>query len=213
MIEQIAASIRRHRLAAHLTQEELAAALHVTPQAVSRWECAAVLPDVLTLIVMANFFGVSLDTLADAGKFRSDAYLHGVFADASGARASGNFAEAERLLREALHLHPAHPTLQSELALTLMLTGEYAEAIRLCESALAGNISEKVRHTTEACLCRLYRLTGDSARADALMRTLPHIWESREYARIDADPSILANGCADLPALLRALAEKLEKNL
>ncbi|MBQ2706667.1 MAG: hypothetical protein IJF67_00280, partial [Clostridia bacterium] len=90
---------------------------------------------------------------------------------------------------------------------------EYPEAIELAERALAGDISEKVRHTTEACLCLLYREIGDDARAETLLRTLPHVWESREYALLGADPAIIADGCADIPALLREMADKLEKYL
>lgn len=213
MHEHIAASIRRHRLEKHLTQEQLAEALHITPQAVSRWECGSTIPDVLTLIRMANFYGVTLDALTDIGACRTGRHLRDIFAAASNARIRGDLPEAERILRNALRLHPGLPSLQSELALTLMLAGEYPEAIALAEQALAGDISEKVRHTTEACLCLLYSKVGDDARAEPLLRTLPHVWESREYALLGADPAIIADGCADIPALLREMADKLEKYL
>ena len=45
------------------TQEELAAALGVTAQAVSRWEVGACYPDVEIIPALANYFGVSIDRL------------------------------------------------------------------------------------------------------------------------------------------------------
>ena len=47
----------------HLTQNELAERLHVTRQAVSRWECGETTPNVDTLKLISNTFGVSINTL------------------------------------------------------------------------------------------------------------------------------------------------------
>ncbi len=46
-----------------LKQSDLANALHVTPQAVSKWECAENLPDLVLLKKMALLFNVSMDYL------------------------------------------------------------------------------------------------------------------------------------------------------
>ena len=53
-------NIRRLRRARELTQEELANALGVTAQSVSKWECAYGYPDITQLPAIANFFGVSI---------------------------------------------------------------------------------------------------------------------------------------------------------
>ncbi len=57
--EQIAI-LRKRR---GMTQEELAAALGVSGQAVSKWESGVCCPDMGLLIPLADVFGVSLDTL------------------------------------------------------------------------------------------------------------------------------------------------------
>ena len=49
-----------------IAQIELAERLHVTRQAVSRWEGGKTEPDVDTLIAIAKIFGVSLDYLCGA---------------------------------------------------------------------------------------------------------------------------------------------------
>ena len=45
------------------TQEDLAVALDVTPQAVSRWENGSCYPDMALIPAMANYFGVTIDEL------------------------------------------------------------------------------------------------------------------------------------------------------
>jgi len=55
--------IRRLRLEKGITQEELADALGVGFQAVSKWECGITTPDIALLPKIALYFGVSMDTL------------------------------------------------------------------------------------------------------------------------------------------------------
>ena len=55
--------IRRLRTNRGLTQEALAAALNVSPQTVSKWECGSSMPDVQTLPEIAVYFGVTIDQL------------------------------------------------------------------------------------------------------------------------------------------------------
>ena len=57
--------IRALRKKKGITQEQLASALNMSPQAVSKWEMGAGYPDVALLPVIAAYFGVSLDVLFD----------------------------------------------------------------------------------------------------------------------------------------------------
>ena len=59
----IAANIIELRKKKKITQEQLAAALNISPQAVSKWETGACLPDMLTLPLLAEYFHVSIDYL------------------------------------------------------------------------------------------------------------------------------------------------------
>ena len=63
MSQSIGKNIRKLRKERNLTQEELAELLGVTSQAVSKWERDEGYPDISMLPVIANFFGVSVDTL------------------------------------------------------------------------------------------------------------------------------------------------------
>ncbi len=75
-------NLRRLRLAKKLTQEQVAGALGVSAQSVSRWECAATLPDVTMLPAIARLYGVTVDDLYRENSVAYDNYaqrLAGVF--------------------------------------------------------------------------------------------------------------------------------------
>ncbi len=57
------ANLRRLRQEKHLTQEQAAACLQVSPQAVSRWENGVTYPDVLLLPEISHLYGVLVDDL------------------------------------------------------------------------------------------------------------------------------------------------------
>ena len=63
MTVKIGDAVREHRLRMGVTQEELAEALGVSSQAVSRWETAACCPDTETLPLLARCFGITIDEL------------------------------------------------------------------------------------------------------------------------------------------------------
>lgn len=56
-------NLRRLRLAKNLTQEQAAAALGVSAQSISRWECGTTLPDVTMLPAIARLYCVTIDDL------------------------------------------------------------------------------------------------------------------------------------------------------
>ncbi|MBQ4607579.1 MAG: helix-turn-helix domain-containing protein, partial [Clostridia bacterium] len=60
---QIGETIRQLRLRDGRTQEDLAEALGISPQAVSRWEKGGAYPDMEAVPAIANYFGVTIDML------------------------------------------------------------------------------------------------------------------------------------------------------
>ena len=54
------ARLRQHQ---NMTQQQLAAALNVSHQAVSKWETGAALPDVQTLMALTGLFGITVEQL------------------------------------------------------------------------------------------------------------------------------------------------------
>ena len=63
MLSQISRNIRSLRQRQRMTQAQLANMLHVTPQAVSKWERGVAVPDIQMVLLIAMKFGVSTDDL------------------------------------------------------------------------------------------------------------------------------------------------------
>ncbi|MDE6599337.1 MAG: helix-turn-helix domain-containing protein, partial [Oscillospiraceae bacterium] len=63
MISEMIKEIRKN---VNMTQDEMAQALYVTRQAVSRWENGDTTPNLETLTQISKMFGVSLDRLLEA---------------------------------------------------------------------------------------------------------------------------------------------------
>ena len=59
----VASNISKLRNNRGMTQFQLAAALNVSHQAVSKWETGAALPDIQTLLSLTQLFGVTMEEL------------------------------------------------------------------------------------------------------------------------------------------------------
>lgn len=64
----IGENIKRLRRSKGMTQEELAGVLNISNAAVSKWERGDSLPDISMLFPLADYFGVSVDTLMGHNK-------------------------------------------------------------------------------------------------------------------------------------------------
>ncbi|MBQ5897033.1 MAG: helix-turn-helix transcriptional regulator, partial [Oscillospiraceae bacterium] len=60
---EIGKQIKKYRTELGLSQEDFADKIFVTRQSVSNWENDKNYPDINSLVLMAEIFGVSLDTL------------------------------------------------------------------------------------------------------------------------------------------------------
>ena len=88
MIMEMGKEIRRLRNDRGLTQEALAAALNVTAQTVSKWECGNSIPDVQMLPEIAVYFGITIDQLfamtpeQQIERIENHIYSSGLFSEA-----------------------------------------------------------------------------------------------------------------------------------
>ena len=60
---ELGKQIKRYRMEANLSQEELADKVFVSRQTISNWENDKNYPDIKSLVLMSEVFHVSLDTL------------------------------------------------------------------------------------------------------------------------------------------------------
>ena len=134
-------NIKKYRKSMNLTQEDLAEAFGVTVGAVSKWESGSNVPDILTLMQLADFFSISVDVLLGYSMSsksvkdisdRLDALLHEDKYDEA-------IAEAEK----ALVRYPGNFTILTSCAHTYHVVSSVKDlkdyrnkAIELYESAL-----------------------------------------------------------------------------
>ncbi|MDE6441398.1 MAG: helix-turn-helix domain-containing protein [Clostridia bacterium] len=62
-MEKTKNKIKELRISKNLTQQQLADELHVTKQAISKWEKGKSVPDITSVELISSFFGVSVDYL------------------------------------------------------------------------------------------------------------------------------------------------------
>ncbi len=108
MMTSFGETVRALRRKRNLTQEQLAGALNVSPQAVSKWERGQALPDPSLIPALARALNVTADAL-----FGMDDAAREIDALRERAMAliESDPAESRRILREGLQRHPAAPAL------------------------------------------------------------------------------------------------------
>lgn len=181
----IGGNMRKLRLSKGLTQEQLAEVFGISAQAVSRWENDQAYPDVTLLPGLAMYYGVSIDEILGMEGIRKEERLHSVMNEIYTLARRGEMDGAIAAARENLRLYPDNAPLLMALGEALARKeGDEAalsEAIMVSERVLAhAQISMKARSTTAVNLLFLYMKAGETEKAEALVKSLPHIWESRE---------------------------------
>ncbi len=106
--------IRELRRARNLTQEQLAASLNISAQAVSKWEMGASYPDMTMIPTIASLFKVSLDELFDFDVRNIDKEIEDIRLEYN-KYFWGDFEKAEQILLDGLKLYPASIQLKTEL--------------------------------------------------------------------------------------------------
>lgn len=181
----IGENLKKLRLKKDLTQEQLAEVFGVSPQAVSRWENNTAYPDITMLPGIAVFYNTTIDELIGMNEIYKTENINKIHRDVHTLVSSNEVAKAITLIREGLKLHPNNSGLLLALGETLAHNSDdiavKEEAISLLERALQlGDISMKAKSTASVNLLFLYLKSEKIDKANVLIKSLPHIWESRE---------------------------------
>lgn len=178
-------NLKKCRLSKGMTQEQAAEIFGVSAQAVSRWENSAAYPDITLLPGIAIFYDTTVDALLGMDAIRAEDAMRRIHLEVHRLVAQGEARAAAAFIRECLKTYPGNPTLLMTLGETLAHLQDdpeaVKEAIHVAEKVLQNrDIAMKARSTTCANLLFLYLRTGRYDDARALVKSLPHIWESRE---------------------------------
>lgn len=171
----IGAKIRLLRKEKKVTQEELAEYLHISSQAISKWETGTSCPDIDLLPKLAVFFGTSLDHLLDFDQSQVDAAVEALVAESG--RGGNNPAKSEAFLRKALEKYP-----NNDLLLTCILEdmqeqnddkARSAEIIEIGERILSCTKDDELRIDVLRIMAETYHGMGEQAMAEYYLSKIP----------------------------------------
>ena len=175
----LAENIKLYRKGSNMTQEQLAEAVGVTVGAVSKWESGATIPDLSTLMALAELFQISLDALLG---FRLKGESGDTMADAIKACTGDRSWESGRRQAEAaLQRFPNHFGVVHRSAVFYEMMGletgveeDLRRAISLYERActlLEQNRDPAIgHHTLQMHISQCWQWLGESAKALAIRR-------------------------------------------
>ena len=143
MAMKLGEKIKLYRKEKNISQETLANALGVTFQAVSKWETGATAPDISTIPLLANYFGVSIDELFDYHVWENEKQVDEICRRAYACRYNDPVG-AEEILREGLKRFPGNENLLTVLVYTLWaIPNREEELISACNLMERGAPLEK----------------------------------------------------------------------
>ena len=188
----IGKNLRNLRRNKDLTQEEVAAHLGISFQAISKWERGDGYPDITMLPALANYFGISVDELIGMDGITAAEKLDEINAKWNENRLEKKHAENVALMREALKTYPNHPILLSQLYTSLeRMDGTEAEkrenlreSISIQEQILQYCDDSEARGSALFNIADAYYRYGDYEKALMYAKKLPNLFKTRETALV-----------------------------
>lgn len=189
--------IRELRKKNNVTQEQLANALNLSPQAVSKWEMNVGYPDISLLPAIAAYFKVSMDELFAYDVREIDRKIEEIQAEASPYFWS-NWERAEAIYQKGIAAYPGSDILKAKL-LDLyechmrsdgrmeLLDRAVAIANRLIQESGDGTVVNEAK----ANLASIYIMTDRYDEAKVIIESMPVIWPLKIHDRMRCATRIL----------------------
>ena len=130
----ISENIRTMRKGGKLTQEQLAEALGVTVGAVSKWESGLSIPDISTIIGLAEFFDTSVDALLGYESLRGS--VEKTKETLRNMRQQKLFSDGMREAEKALKKYPNLFDIVYECAMLYALGGRERKSVKECHRGI-----------------------------------------------------------------------------
>ncbi len=197
MTIKIGKIIKKLRMERNVTQDMLAGALSITPQAISRWESGSTYPDIEFLPIIADYFSVTIDELLGYKLSEREEILVNIKKECDRLGEVGTFDEQIVHARQALISYPFDFELKTFLAGALYCKWEDCqdssmqnEIVALCESVLENCHDIDTKHCAVITLCSLY---GDMGKTEKVYEIINANLTPMKYRR----ESVLAMGFGD----------------
>lgn len=160
---KIGAIIKKLRTENNVTQDALAAAIGVTPQAISRWESEGCYPDIELIPALADFFAVSTDVLLGYKLSEREEELERIKRELDRLAEVGTVEERISFARNALIKFPGDFDIKEHLAVGLYHKGCetddeicLTEAEAICESVVQNCKDEDIKYDAIFILVFIY---------------------------------------------------------
>ena len=181
-------NIKKLRRERQLTQEQLAEALEVSFQAVSKWENRVTYPDIEVLPVIAGYFDVTVEELLGVDVEKKEEEVQKILYQSKELRHDGKIYDDMCFLRDKVKEYPNSSTLLYELSLSVFIyyfgsedrrfdedqrrkAGE--EVVELCKKAVRYSKDEAFAIRCKRQMAVTYRYMGEKERAREIIETFP----------------------------------------
>ena len=195
---RLSKTLKDLRCKARKTQDELAAFLGISSQAISKWERSEGFPDITLLPKIASYFHVSVDELlgvdeiAKQEKIREITNVYNRIRHHIPLDPNHNLDEGIEWIRQAIKEFPGDFFFQQLLASDLSWKGKtisdqaekiklLEEAITLCEDILARSLEDRWRDAAKQILLATYAELGMKDKALEIAYQLPPPRCTREH--------------------------------
>lgn len=227
-------NLKKLRKSKDLTQETLADFLGMSFQAISKWERGETYPDITMLPIIANFFGVTVDSLLGTDSILKDAKIKEYQEKYSRLWFEGRIDEIRDMLKTATNEFPGNYDLLSKYMNALIqakhedeyLISIQSEVQRVYDTIQNYCTVDSIRIWTKKLMCRylrdlsLIKNSGvDISDAEKILEQLPIMQNTRDYEAMYMYPhddekraAACANGISEMLRLFGEIMNRKHKN-
>ncbi len=178
---KIGSIIKKQRQARDLTQEQLAEYLNVSVSAVSQWESGKTVPDIATILSLANFFSITLDELFDRTSGDKEKAMEEYDRLEREYANRGEVVKLVALWREAVQKYPGEFRCLDGLARALH------------EAVYSGGDSEEIENNAKECVAiaeRILRDCTDSDIRNSAIQQLVHMHSHKDLSIANEEKAV-----------------------
>ena len=178
MILSIGSKIKSLRKQRGLTQEQLAEAIGISFQAISKWENGITLPDITLAPALASYFGITMDELFDYNLRETEKKIDSICNEAFMCR-NDDPIKSRTILEEGLKAYPDNDILLNNLLYVMDYQNKPDEVIDIANKLIDITTHEDVKYDALRCLADAYKQKGDMESAEAAIEQIPEIYFSK----------------------------------
>lgn len=167
--------IRELRKLRGITQEQLAEAIGISFQAVSKWENHIALPDITLVPALANYFEVTCDELFGMNLMETKAQIEAICAEAVKYRECDP-EKSRMILEEGLKRYPDNDILLNNLLYVIDYSSNPDKTIEFASHLIGKTDSSEVKYDALRFMAYAYNCKGDTVSSVAALEQIPEIY-------------------------------------